>query len=772
MSGKKEAVQDTGDEEKVGFSVDTKLFRELGELLVGRDSTALAELVKNGFDADATEVLVSASDLSDPRKAVIRIEDNGIGMTLDEFRNGFLRIAGRAKTQGTRLSLVHKRRYTGEKGVGRLAAHKLASKLNIVSVRWNGKPPKASGLPSSGEGVEATIDWDAVEALETLEQIAGTNAVTVTPTVDANAKTAGTIITLRALRRAWSKSERERFLGEISTIQAPPVFREPLQAGKFFGKPLLDRPRVRDAGSPADFRLQLQGDLAWAEDTDSFAPSAATWLIEIDANRETKKVKYSIRPSQALRAENPNASGLVFEIDAVLPIGFQARIFEKSNSVWAKHVRGVRVYLEGFRVPPYGEEHDDWLLLSYDYTHRTRNLLGSLTGFSEDIFPGDDREGLVIRPQQNYFGAVFLTHHSAPDLKTLINREGFLPGPAFEALRRHVRIGIDFCTRLRNAAAIRLPKKSKIVQEVLERVSNEGDKRASPSLLVVAGETSKLLESVQEARTSLAAGDPGKSKTLLGAAMEQAGILKELTGGMTFELAMYRVLASLGTELAAFSHEMAALMSLADGIVKHLEDLRKNASQPNIRKNLAEAIRTAKDLHSYLSRFASYLVDVSSYEARKRRSRQVLSSRLDSAIKFVARAAEARKIRIESSLGSKLLSPPMFPAEVVAVFTNLLTNAVKAAGENGRIRVYGSVQGKRTVIGMENTGVAVDLANAERWFEPFQSTTQNVDAALGQGMGLGLTITRSMLEEYGAQIRFVRPSKGYATAIEMSFPND
>jgi nitrogen fixation/metabolism regulation signal transduction histidine kinase len=37
-------------------------------------------------------------------------------------------------------------------------------------------------------------------------------------------------------------------------------------------------------------------------------------------------------------------------------------------------------------------------------------------------------------------------------------------------------------------------------------------------------------------------------------------------------------------------------------------------------------------------------------------------------------------------------------------------------------------------------------------------------------MGLGLPITRSMLEEYGADIKFVDPAPGYATAIEIVFP--
>ncbi len=49
------------------FSVDTHIFRELGELLVGRDSTALLELIKNSYDADATRIVVTAVDLKRAR---------------------------------------------------------------------------------------------------------------------------------------------------------------------------------------------------------------------------------------------------------------------------------------------------------------------------------------------------------------------------------------------------------------------------------------------------------------------------------------------------------------------------------------------------------------------------------------------------------------------------------------------------------------------------------------------------------------------------------
>src|SRR2546427_7894184 len=102
------------------FTVDTHVFRELGELLVGRDSTALVELIKNSYDADATEVVVYGQNLDDLEHGLIKVADNGVGMDARTFEDGFLRIAARTKDVGTRRSVVFKRRYTGEKGIGRL----------------------------------------------------------------------------------------------------------------------------------------------------------------------------------------------------------------------------------------------------------------------------------------------------------------------------------------------------------------------------------------------------------------------------------------------------------------------------------------------------------------------------------------------------------------------------------------------------------------------------------------------------------------------------
>src|SRR3954451_989764 len=68
------------------FKVDAALLRELGERLVGKPHIALAELVKNRYDADARKVEIRMF----PDRVEVR--DNGHGMTFEEFRDFWMRI--------------------------------------------------------------------------------------------------------------------------------------------------------------------------------------------------------------------------------------------------------------------------------------------------------------------------------------------------------------------------------------------------------------------------------------------------------------------------------------------------------------------------------------------------------------------------------------------------------------------------------------------------------------------------------------------------------
>ena len=79
--------------ETLEFSVDSALLSELGERLVESVHVALLELVKNAYDADATQVTIQITPSEGDAGPEVRIEDNGTGMALDEVRGYWMRIA-------------------------------------------------------------------------------------------------------------------------------------------------------------------------------------------------------------------------------------------------------------------------------------------------------------------------------------------------------------------------------------------------------------------------------------------------------------------------------------------------------------------------------------------------------------------------------------------------------------------------------------------------------------------------------------------------------
>lgn len=753
------------------FTVDTHVFRELGELLVGRDSTALVELIKNSYDADATEVTVYGESLGDLERGVVMVADNGLGMDARTFEDGFLRIASRTRDVGTRRSPRFKRRFTGAKGIGRLAAHKLARILEIESL--------ASRDGSRPTGVLARIDWDRVEKKETLDQLTSSDAITVEQLQPKGRVDSGTKITLRRLRRAWTKAEHGRFLEEVQSFGPPKALIEPLPRATVNRDLLFSSPQFRDAKTDAEFSVNLEGDLAPPDDYWVAAVAAANWVIEIDALTEPDSVRFCIAPTsrtiedvgdvsiRRYRMPHPGGEkGPNFQARILLRTG-AARGDEKVRS-WSGRASGVRVFMEGFRVLPYGESRNDWLGLDRDYAERSSDFLSK--DLARALVPSvsvssTDRPGLLHLPNKNYFGAVFLTQQHAPSLKLLVNREGFVPDASYERLVSTVRTGIDLTTRVRATVTAQQRQHRR---ELRGKLPEEREPTEPASFVEVLTQAEKH---VSEGRRLAAAGNATAATAKLDSALDRIREMTVASDELADQTAMLRVLASVGTQLSSFVHELNGLLGMAEAIegalLKTIEDSTEIAR--GTRARLREVAKSVADLRRHLERHASYLIDVVNPDARRRRSRQLFAARFDAATRLVRATADRRGIQIVNSIPENLKSPPMFPAELTTVFANLLTNAIKAAGEDGRIRATARETSTGSLIRVENTGKAVKLSSSERWFRPFESSTTEIDTVLGQGMGLGLTITRAMLDEYGASIRFVKPSQGFATALEIAF---
>ena len=748
------------------FSVDTHLFRELGELLVGRESTALIELVKNAYDADATEVTVFGQNIGDPRRGMISISDNGVGMTPDTFQRGFLRVAARLKTDGDRKSERYQRRFTGAKGVGRLAAHKLAEKIEIQSIPWsvNGK---------AVVGVDGFIDWKRVEAVETLDDI-GDDAIAAIERPVKRGDRNGTTLKLTGLRQRWTDAQKGRFLLEVEGLQAPKALVHPLPKSVVSGKGLFPSPQVADATTrDPGFELKLEGDF---EVGDNYWPAVldvANWILEIDASEQG--VRYAVLPTSSMEKETPQAKTYTFsEKHASAKDGpfFHARLLlregaasgKRDERAWSNRVSGVRVYMEGFRVLPYGEDADDWLYLSRDYNARDRKLRFLVDSVAPGKLGEVDEEGLLGLSNKHFFGGVFLTVNRSGSLEMLVNREGFVPDAAFEFIVSTVRRGIDLLTRVRastNAAAA--AAKPPTPASGASSTAGSTKAKAEGSIKRLSAQAVELKRLAEQAPETL--------KQRLIEVADEVTYATEVSREVVPANTMVLVLASVGTQLAAFTHEVNRLLGLAADLESNIARLREEELPPKLKNRVSKVMGAASDLRRAIERQAAYLVDVVTPDARRRRSRQKVHDAVNATWKLVATTAEHRGISLKNDVADDLRTPPMFRAELMAIFTNLLTNAVKAAGPDGLIRVDADVSEEHGLrLRFENTGEAVDLSEGERWFRPFESTTVQVDPVLGQGMGLGLGITRDLLAELGATINFVRPRKGAATALQIVFP--
>jgi signal transduction histidine kinase len=783
-------------EEDFSFTVDTHLFRELGELLVGRESTALMELIKNAYDADASEVSVTGKGLRQ-RGGSIEIRDNGIGMTPEIFQSSFLRIAGRYKTLGDRTSPRWQRRYTGAKGVGRLSADKLAERLHIFSV-----PDRDLYKSLASRKVEADIDWKSLEEdYQTLDSVGGGLSVR-TFKLGPNDRP-GTELQLSPLRRRWTSQALTRFVNEVTSSLVPDQLLRPPPYGTALNDDLLGElhPWTRRADDPG-FHVQFKGDLDAGETLFLRLAERANWVLEIQASPDG--VDFAISPTPYHLSER-NAKASSYRLrrshpDPVRGPFFDARIYAREGTTgqrvsdlarFAASNSGVRLYLEGFRVIPYGDPSDDWLNLNRDYARRPRDFDIPLAPGSANRLEPVDSEGFLTLGNDQYFGGVFLTADGASSLRPVVNREGFLRDEIFDNLIELVRNGIDLLTRARasanrSARVERLSRRRRSFEEGTGGSSGPGPRdnggtlgEESPPATLPEDEVdngSPSLEdplSIAQRQMELARGqlpEDSPAHANLGHAEEAVGVARDAAELWEADLAWLQVLAGVGLQFAAFVHELNGLLGQAQA-VRALTN-RIVDSERGVGSQLRMSLRNAVDeLVQSLARQASYLTEVVGPDARRRRRRIPLSGIADSSLRLLSSSVASEGIEIAVSFDPEARTPPIFPAEATTILTNLLTNAIKAAGDGGRIMIAGGFsEGGGVRLRVENTGQAVNLADSERWFRPFESTTMDVDVVLGQGMGLGLPIIRRIVSEYHGTVRFVEPSAGFATAVEVVLP--
>ena len=133
---------------------DVSTFRLIGRELITDRITALFELVKNCYDANAQRVDVIFENVSsiNPNSRII-IKDDGYGMEFKDIEDKWMVIGTSSKRTNPYSPDPFHRKCVGEKGIGRFAVDKLGNKVNIITKKLN-----------NTQKLNVEIDWNKYEA--------------------------------------------------------------------------------------------------------------------------------------------------------------------------------------------------------------------------------------------------------------------------------------------------------------------------------------------------------------------------------------------------------------------------------------------------------------------------------------------------------------------------------------------------------------------------------------------------------------------------------
>lgn len=410
----------------VNFVAHARLKDIVGRGLINDDNVAIIELIKNAKDAGSTKVFIDYADaISLGTKSKLTIRDFGKGMSFDDLEFKWLNIAySEKKTEVPKDGGA----YAGNKGIGRFSCDRLGKALDLYT------------KTSRGDLVWLHIDWTKFEVDERDKEI-GKFKWTAQTLTDAEfaQKTKlpkfshGTVLVISDLRATWPekrlidlRKELERFV-----IDPDRVFKICLNSADYPGNKQINGDVENRVFDQLDFR---------------------TTSIVADIPRDGEEIKISLRHDGedvfTLRERNPYAHLKDIKI-TVFYLNAPAKAFFRRHTGYRSVDFGsIFMFLNGFRVLPYGTEANDWLALDRRKQQGIKRYLSSrdVVGYVEIIdrdnnfHPVSSREGVVQNEAYVELTSDKANVHSSFDKEVLYG----LFHKVFRKLERFVVEGLDW----------------------------------------------------------------------------------------------------------------------------------------------------------------------------------------------------------------------------------------------------------------------------------------------------------------------------------------
>ncbi len=746
---------------ELSFVVDSALLSELGERLVETDHLALAELIKNAYDADATEVTVALKP-DKQNKSTILVFDNGSGMTFSDVKNYWMRIATTNKMHAD-VSEKYGRPKTGSKGIGRFSCRRLGSKLQL----------ETTGRREDGryETTKVKFEWEKYKPGTEVTEILCPGEKTT-----AQEGKTGTRLTIqggdyeRWNQRSWNALKRQM----VVLVANRGIKRRGFEEDPGFDITLLTADFEEEVVTNPREQLMEAG---WG-----------TLTLDVEKDGTLKcslKAKKLGERNYTLKKAYPKLAGTTAEV-AILPdvreqlrntrvlsLGTLGKILPEWGGIFVKQ--------RGFRVYPFGSPGDDWLHIDRDRGRRLGqteyDVLKGLADRLEGVDQG--RALLTMLSSRSYIGSVEVSSPDPSFFEMKASREGFVGEECIEALRKAVRFAIDWSTIYRDYY-LRLIEKEKTETKRIE-FEEAAKVQAEPTRIV---ETAA--EYVKQEVRQLTSKLPKEEKQIGRSLIKAADAILQSDKSTKEEMRHLRLVASTSSLLLIFAHDVRGLLGDLDHYTTSLNSIERQLTG-NAAKKVAEM---REEISESKQRFEELLemTDLISVDSKGAKAHALaLKDRVEKAVGCYSLVLRKYDIDVDyKRIADQLKTGKMLEAELYSILLNVLSNAIKAViakGKTKKIMIKADKTNEGTRINILDTGIGVKIESSSDLFIPFIADPEGTMYSLlerrinpedeyivGTGSGLGLSIVREIVKAHGGNVEF-RPTEGeWKTNLEIIMP--
>ncbi len=219
--------------------------------------------------------------------------------------------------------------------------------------------------------------------------------------------------------------------------------------------------------------------------------------------------------------------------------------------------------------------------------------------------------------------------------------------------------------------------------------------------------------------------------------------------------------------LANVSHDLRTPLTSIQGFSQAIAE--GVAADPEAARRAAQIIH---DEAARLHRMVESLLDLARIEADRMTMRQH-AVELGEILQVVGESLQVKAQ--EKGVHLALHVPPDLPRipgdgdRLAQVFTNLLDNAVKHTPEGGNVTLYADADAYGIVVVVEDSGEGIPPQDLPRIFERFYQVDKSRESNRRSGMGLGLAITKQIVEAHGGTIQ-VASKLGEGTIFTVQLP--